>query len=363
MSNLRAMVVDDSTIFRKIVRDILSEIEGVEVVAVASDGETAVRKIKNLTPDLVTLDVEMPKRDGLQVLQDLGNDCDASIIMVSAMTQQGAATTSQALCLGAIDVILKPNSASLEECQKQLRTDLIAKVNAVKESRGGAVQQRTKLPPKRASVTAAPSSAVRTKPVALGIGISTGGPAALSRMLPQLPADLGIPLLIVQHMPPKFTASLASDLNRICKFQVCEAQQDQEIEPNVAYIAPGGRHMKVARVSGKVVAQIADDAPERNCRPSVDVLFRSISQVYRDQAAGLIMTGMGDDGLLGCKLMKRNGSTIVAQDKDSCVVYGMPRQIIDGGLADEIAPLEDLADVILHKLLRRAPTHGKVPNL
>lgn len=342
---MRVLVVDDSTIFRKVVRDALDEAQGIEVVGVACDGQAALDKIAQLKPDLLTLDIEMPVLNGLQVLERLQTlEQRPEVIMLSSLTEQGASVTTQALRLGAFDFCLKPNQSSLEASSAQLRANLLPKVETLlRRSRRVATAPAVEAEP----VSGGVNGQLRNDHRAIALGISTGGPQALSALLPKLPADFPVPIFIVQHMPPLFTQSLANDLNRSCKMQVCEATNGQTVEPGVAYIAPGGRQMKITLLNGRQVIQVTEDPPEKNCRPSVDYLFRSVSLMYGGDALGVIMTGMGDDGTVGSNLLKRRGSGILVQDEASCVVYGMPRQVVDAGLADVVSPLHRLHEYML----------------
>jgi two-component system chemotaxis response regulator CheB len=349
---MRVIVVDDSTIFRKVVRDSLASIPGVEVVGVAGDGKTALAKIQALKPDLVTLDIEMPELDGLQVLQQLADmDDRPQVIMLSALTASGAKATTQSLQLGAFEFVLKPAGPSLEESQQQLERDLRPKIQALM-----ATAAKPSLPALKGIAKTDLQPATNLTPAAdifkrpaqvIGIGVSTGGPAALMKLLPRLPKDFAAPILIVQHMPPMFTKSLAEDLNKSCELNVVEASEGQQIDSGTVYIAPGGKQMKVGRLNGRYFTSITDDPPEGNCKPAVDYLFRSLAHNYHNSAAAVVMTGMGEDGLIGCRLLKRHGCPILTQDAASCVVYGMPRQIVEAGLADVIAPLESLHESIL----------------
>ncbi len=353
---MRVLIVDDSTLFRKVVRDTLSLCPDVEVVAVASDGKIALEKIRHYQPDLVTLDVEMPVLNGIEVLRELQNmPSKPEVIMLSAMTDHGALATTQALRLGAFDFVLKPNQSSFEESCVQLKTDLLPKVKILQE----------RLRKKFAKPSPQEEDTIPHDPIAppldlghakvVGIGISTGGPAALSQMLPNLPANLPVPLLIVQHMPPVFTRSLAADLDRTSKIKVQEAESGQAILPGNAYIAPGGKQMKVMTQNGRKEVLITDDPAERSCRPSVDYLFRSMAHEYGREAMAIVMTGMGDDGTMGCRLLKRHGCMVVAQEEKSCVVFGMPRQVIAAGLADKVTPLNQL-----HEIIASAGVHGGI---
>lgn len=344
---MRVLIVDDSTLFRKVVRDTLSQCPGVEVVAVASDGKTALDKIRHYQPDLVTLDVEMPVLNGIEVLRELQTlPSKPEVIMLSAMTDHGALATNQALRLGAFDFVLKPSQSRLEDSCAQLESELLPKIKVLQERL-------------RKQVVASPAQEEDQAPVDLvsrpfdpgcakvvGIGISTGGPAALSQLLPKLPIALRVPLLIVQHMPPVFTRSLAADLDRTSKIKVHEAENGQVILSGNAYIAPGGKQMKVVTENDRKKILITDDPAERSCKPSVDYLFRSMAHEYGREAMAIVMTGMGDDGTMGCRLLKRHGCLVVAQEEKSCVVFGMPRQVIAAGLADKVTPLNHMHEII-----------------
>ncbi|MEW4452935.1 chemotaxis response regulator protein-glutamate methylesterase [Bremerella sp. JC817] len=347
---MRVLIVDDSTLFRKVVRDTLAECPGVEVVGVASDGQHALEKIEQFQPDLVTLDVEMPILNGIEVLRQLHmRPVKPDVIMLSAMTDHGALATTQALRLGAFDFVLKPNHSKLEDSCNQLRNDLLPKVKVLQERRHKQAfpeTNRVEAAPPILSSSEAPKVIDPSKAKVVGIGVSTGGPAALSQLLPKLPANLPVPLLIVQHMPPMFTKSLANDLDRASNISVHEATDGQVVQPGNAYLAPGGKQMKVVVQDGQKKIQITDDPAERSCKPSVDYLFRSIAHVYGGEAMAMVMTGMGDDGTMGARLMKRNGCMVVAQEEKSCVVFGMPRQVIAAGLADKVVPLDQLHEII-----------------
>ncbi|MBW1695865.1 MAG: chemotaxis response regulator protein-glutamate methylesterase [Deltaproteobacteria bacterium] len=356
-NTLRVLVVDDTVVYRKIVSDLLSEVPDVEVVGSAHNGKIALAKIASLKPDLLTLDIEMPEMDGLETLKRMKAEVpDVGAIMLSSLTHQGSEMTLKALELGAFDFIPKPQDGTIKENIEAVKTVLIPMLRAYarhKEIRSilrgkalsdGDVQTITQ------SVKADTSSSVRAKEKAdiVAIGVSTGGPNALAKMMPELPADVGVPILIVQHMPPVFTESLATSLNAKCKIEVREAKNGEPLKPNVALIAPGGRQMKVATgTDGKTrIVRVTDDPPENSCKPSVDYLFRSVAHQYLGRATGVIMTGMGSDGSLGLKLMKRNGANIIAQSEETCVVFGMPKGPIEDGIVDTIAPLNRIAEEI-----------------
>ncbi|NVM20937.1 MAG: chemotaxis response regulator protein-glutamate methylesterase [Desulfobacterales bacterium] len=362
--SIRVLVVDDTVVYRKIVADVLDELPGVEVVGAASNGKVAMSKIASLKPDLLILDLEMPKMHGLEVLARMRVEWpDVGAIILSTLTQQGGETTIRALELGAFDFIPKPQTDSMAENRQGISNSLDSMIKAFArrheirhilkgKSSPARANSAKKIMPDSAGVvrrTRATARQKKTKSKIVGIGISTGGPHALAQMIPQLPADLAVPVLIVQHMPHLFTKALANSLDSRCALEVKEAVDGETARPNVALIAPGGKQMKVvAGADGKAtVIRITDDPPEKSCKPSVDYLFRSIAYHYAGRATGVIMTGMGSDGTLGSKLMKRNGATIIAQDKATSVVYGMPKEAIDAGIVDVIAPLDKIADEIV----------------
>jgi len=346
---LKVLVVDDSVIYRKVVTDLLSSMPGVEVVGSAPNGRLAVQKIDLLAPDLLLLDLEMPELDGLGVLRHLsGLPREIGAIMLSAFTAEGAQATVAALAAGAFDFATKPTGNNPAESREMLDRQLRPKLTAYARRKGirrilqpGPAEARPAAP--RPATPAAPRNVVypprHGRVEAVVLGISTGGPKALTEMLPRLPADLPVPVLLVQHMPPVFTRSLADDLNGRCKLRVCEASEGQEVTAGRVYIAPGGKQMGVARTAGGTAIRITDDPPENSCRPAVDYLFRSAVGAWGGDLLGVIMTGMGNDGLVGCRLLKQRGATVLCQDEASCVVYGMPRGVAEEGLADVISPL------------------------
>ncbi|HKJ99608.1 MAG TPA: chemotaxis response regulator protein-glutamate methylesterase [Desulfotignum sp.] len=363
MNNLTALVVDDTIVYRKIVGDILKEIPGVAVVGTANNGKIALSKIKSLKPDLVTLDIEMPEMTGIEVLQQLHDlDHPPKVIMVSTLTRHGSEMTIKALELGAFDFIAKPDEGTMAQNLAKVKAALAPIIIAVKHQKITPRTIREKTAPKARparhphSLPAAVPPAkhrIKTKSEIVGIGISTGGPNALTKMVPMLPADFKAPILIVQHMPPMFTASLANSLNNKSRLIVKEAQDGDILTAGTVYIAPGGRQMKIVAgadgVSRKI--HITDDPPENSCKPSVDYLFRSIARYYVGRATGVIMTGMGSDGTKGLVQLKENGGMVIAQDAASCTVFGMPKQPIETGLVDVIAPLEKIADEIVKTVI------------
>jgi len=349
-STIRALVVDDSALYRKFVTSVLSEIPDVEVIGTAPNGRIGFEKIQSLKPDLITLDIEMPELDGLGLLRELSAaGIELPTIMISSLTADGASATNTALQLGAFDFVLKPVGKGPEESREQLKQDLAPKIKASLTSLRGKKRTAAGSARSQSSVEevirqmAKRAGKPRPKPEILGIGVSTGGPVALNQVIPKLPADFPCPILLVQHMPPMFTKSLADDLNRKSAIEVLEAEAGMVPTAGQVLIAPGGSQMRVVKMNDRPVIRITEDPPERNCRPAVDYLFRSIAHAYGDRAVGAIFTGMGDDGTLGCKLMKRAGAMIITQDEATCVVYGMPRSVFEAGISDQVVSLENLA--------------------
>ncbi|BHH83352.1 protein-glutamate methylesterase/protein-glutamine glutaminase [Desulforhopalus sp. 52FAK] len=371
--NLRVLVVDDTIVYRKAVSDIIEEIPGVELAGVAHNGKIAISKIKTLKPDILTLDIEMPQMNGIEVLEELKkNYPDIGAIMVSTLTNEGSDMTMKALDLGAFDFILKPQAKSQIEGKQQIRTSLEPILKAYKNSKMGHGRvnraSRAALGSPGISRTAKPTAQARPlRPLGTGrpatsrgkseivaIGISTGGPNALNQMMPKLPADIGVPILIVQHMPPVFTKSLAASLNKKCAITVKEAENGENILPNVAYIAPGGKQMKlVAGTDGQNRRiKITDDPPENSCKPSVDYLFRSVGDYYVGRTTAVIMTGMGSDGTKGLEVLKQKSAYVIGQNEASCIVYGMPKAPAELGYIDTVVPLSKIADEIVKSVKR-----------
>lgn len=345
---LRVLVVDDTVLYRKILSDIVTRIPHVTLAGSAKDGQSALEAIEKLAPDVVTLDVEMPGVDGLEVLRRFRRlPHRPAVILVSSLTSADARATITGLHLGAFDFIRKPSENRFQENCQVLGQELQTRIESYRQSLDVApVGGSTKTP---ASPVAA-TRRISAIPRVVTIGVSTGGPKALATMLPQLPGNLPVPVVIVQHMPPKFTASLAEDLNARSSLVVMEARHEQPLAPGHVLIAPGGTQMKLAGNAASMYAVITDDPPENNCRPSVDYLFRSAVDVCGGRVTAVIMTGMGNDGFEGCKMIKHKGGFVISQDRESCVVYGMPRFPAEHGLSDVVAPLDELADRIVQSV-------------
>ncbi|MFQ4141072.1 chemotaxis response regulator protein-glutamate methylesterase [Chlorogloeopsis sp. ULAP02] len=350
MPRIRVLVVDDAVVVRSRVSKILSCDPELEVVGVAASGSIALAKIPHLNPDVVLLDVEMPEMNGLETLAALRKIYPhLAVIMFSTSTHTGAIATLEALSLGASDYATKPNNlGSVEATNQYIRENLIPKIKVL-----GA---RTTSFPKPTTITHqvfTPVPTRRKQVDIVAIGVSTGGPNALATILPELPADLPVPILIVQHMPVMFTKLLAERLSAKCQIPVDEAVSGVAIKPGHAWIAPGNFHMIVQRDGTKVRLATHQEPPENSCRPSVDVLLRSVAQVYGAGAIAVILTGMGQDGLHGCQYIREAGGQVLAQDEASSVVWGMPGFVVNTGLADQVVGLEQMAGEIIRRIFSK----------
>ncbi|MGO0061703.1 protein-glutamate methylesterase/protein-glutamine glutaminase [Brevibacillus fluminis] len=396
MKTIRVLVVDDSAFMRKVISDILSEDPSIEVIDRAKNGKECVEKVKSLQPDVVTLDLEMPIMNGLEALEQLMKEHPVPVVMLSSVTREGAEQTIRALELGAIDFVTKPSGSISLDIHK-VADGIVEKVKAAALTRmrqrrpgGFAPKPSASIP----SPSPAPSPAVQPQPPAkplgfprppaapaeretastqatppsvtpmkqnriaplgtsfsklVAVGTSTGGPKALQTLLTAIPAQFPAPIVVVQHMPPGFTRSLAQRLDTLCGLHVVEAENGQALEAGTVYIAPGGYHMEVAEQSGKqLTIHLHQADPRGGHRPSVDVLFESVSKLTNVSKWAIIMTGMGSDGTKGLRQMKEAGPvTSIIEDESSCVVYGMPRSAVVAGLADHVVPLEKIAETLV----------------
>lgn len=336
---IRVLVVDDSAVMRKVISTILDRDDSIEVVATAIDGDFAVNKVMQLKPDVVTLDVDMPRMDGITALRHIVSRHRIPVLMFSALTTRDAALTLKALELGAVDFICKPQNAARMET---MADELVSKVKAAARSRVLPSIESVSPPPARNKKRHVHTPRVKEPDRLLAIGASTGGPHALRSILPRLPADFDSAIVIVQHMPASFTSVMAKWLDEICEIEVREARDRDPIIPGVALIAPGDCHLTVNRTPFGAVARVAKGTPVNGHMPSVDVLFKSVAKEYGAHAAGLIMTGMGSDGAEGLGEIKKAGGITLAQDKDSSAIFGMPRAAIERGYVDKVAALDDI---------------------
>ena len=389
---IRAMVTDDTSLYRRTISDILDSLPDVEVIAAAYDGEDCLIQATKLMPDFITMDMQMPRRDGLSTLEEIKRrKLPIHVVMVCSQTAESAEQTVQALRMGALDMILKPNSGDMLENKKSLVQQLQYHVQTVRALKGrrhpfsGPATIST-LNPKglpESNLTSSATSSIGSREVAsarqdLGafvqrpvnavlpkprksanprcicIGVSTGGPQSLGTVIQNLPEGLSVPILIVQHMPPLFTKSLADHLNRSGRVRVSEAVDGEMALPGKVYIAPGGKQMRVEIKGTGLLIRVTDDPPVGACKPSVDYLFDSVERCVGGDAVAIILTGMGNDGLASCRRLHASGACIIAQNAETCVVYGMPRQIVDNNLAHEILPLEEIAGRMVQLVAKKS---------
>lgn len=345
---VKVLIVDDSVTFRSLVKKALEDEKDIEVIGSVMNGVKAMEFIENVgVPDIVSLDLEMPEMDGLQTLAAIQKhnlshpNQNIACIMVSSLTQFGSENTIKALEAGAFDFITKPHEEDPTDNLKSLKSQLLTKIRCFN------VQSKLSKEDLDDSNLSPAKPATKVKTRAVLIGCSTGGPKALGSLLPELCGLISLPILIVQHMPPHFTASLAKSLNKNCSHEISEAQGENIIEKNKVYIAPGGKHMVVRRNhNNQLITGLNDQAPENGCRPAVDVLFRSAAAQYSGDVVAVILTGMGTDGTRGLRPLHRAGAHIIVQDEASSVVWGMPGSAMKAGYVHEVLDLKKIATAI-----------------
>jgi two-component system chemotaxis response regulator CheB len=362
---LRVLIVDDTVVYRRILSEVVEALGEAVVVGTAPHGRLALAKLDQTPADLVLLDVEMPELDGFETLKEIRRrHPETKVVMVSGASLSAAENTVRCLEQGALDFLHKPEGVDAEagrqELKDRLRPLLRLAQTRINLHRGTAARGSAPAgaPMAHPIASAAPAHASpaprpgRMAPVperidVVGIGVSTGGPNALAELIPSLPADFPVPILLVQHMPPMFTASLAEHLDQKSQVSVREARDGEPVLPGCVYIAPGGRHMVVRRLpDGALIIGLNDNPLENSCRPSVDVLFRSLAAQFEGNLLAVVMTGMGSDGCEGVRAMKRRGCRVLTQSEASCIVYGMPLAVDEADLSDEQVPLDRLADRI-----------------
>lgn len=367
----RILIVDDSAVMRSLLRSVVSADADLEVCGTAADGSSGLSSVGELRPDLILLDVEMPVMDGLLTLRELRRrGHKMPVIMCSSLTQRGAKVTVEALASGASDYVAKPTGqANREAAISALAQDLTPKIHALTDRNQGLAQAVRPLQSQPltafSGMTRAPlfmpaaspqrMQAITSRPSVLLIGISTGGPAALDVLLPALPGNFPLPVLIVQHMPELFTKVFAARLDSRCKLQVREAAEGDAVRGGTISIARGNWHMEVlaaARGGSPPTLHLTQGSLENHCRPAADVLFRTAAAVYGSGVLAVVMTGMGSDGMLGCRIIREQGGAVLAQDQASSTVWGMPGAVVSAGLAHKVLPLGDLAAEILRLLSR-----------
>lgn len=331
--SVRVLVVDDSALMRKLIPQMLAHDESIEVVGTAMDGTFCLKKIEELKPNAITLDLEMPGMNGIDTLKEIMRREPVPVIVFSSHSTEGASVTMKALGLGAFDFVTKPKDASAH--MAETARELIAKVKAAADCKltPRPLTGSARKPQKAATAIGSPTKIV-------AIGVSTGGPQALEYLLTQLPGDFPGTIAVVQHMPDGFTDMFARRLDELCALRVKEAQSGDVLQAGRVLICPGNRHMKVKRLPLGDVVVLGDEARVNGHRPSVDVLLRSVAEEYKTHAVGVLMTGMGDDGAEGLGAVKHEGGMTIAQSEESCVVFGMPKAAIDRGYAIRVIPLE-----------------------
>ena len=374
----KILIVDDSRIFRSAIEESLSEVNDIKVIGSVRNGVKAIEFIKSTPPDLVTLDVEMPDMGGLETLEEIrkinasdGNRPPVGVIMVSSFARRGADITIRALEAGAFDFITKPEGRNAAESIEILRRQLVIKIryftarrissaltkpqpSSRQKTEGCRPQNRSPERDEPAWLRSGrkPDFSLPSKIKAILIGVSTGGPKALAELLPPLCEKARIPIIIVQHMPPTFTQSLANSLDTRCSYAVTEARNEDIVQNRHAYIAPGGKHILLRRRNNEVAVVVNRQPPEKGCRPSVDKLFRSAATVYDGNVIALILTGMGNDGTKGAGILKRAGAHIIAQDEKTSVVWGMPGSAQASGNVDKVLSIGDIPEAVfrvIHK--------------
>ncbi len=347
MSKIRVLIVDDSVVIRRILSDELSKDPMIEIVGKAATGKIALAMIEQVNPDILTMDIEMPEMDGLTAVSEIRKTHKLlPIIMFSTLSQRAARETLEALSRGANDYVTKPaNVGSAAVAMQRVRDELLPKIKTLCSSvttSTSTVSVPAKVPVKSSVVTPAKPSRIDV----LAIGVSTGGPNALADFLPSIPKDFPVPIVIVQHMPPVFTRCLAERLSAKCQLPVEEGVVGTVLQPEKIWIAPGDFHMVVEKTGMTVKLAMNQDPPENSCRPAVDVLFRSVTQVYGKHTLAVILTGMGQDGLRGCEGIRSVGGQVIVQDEATSVVWGMPGAVSQAGLAEKVLPLLDIASEV-----------------
>lgn len=353
MPKIKVLVADDSVVIRKMLSDTMNQDPAIEVVGTAANGSICLKKIPLVKPDIVSLDIEMPEMNGLETLEKIREEWpDLPVIMFSTLTQSGATATLDALAKGATDYVTKPsNVTGLDQGIELIKNELILKIKALcSESAGLDIPHNL---PKPKPAIPQPKDPAELKPLhrvdVVTIGVSTGGPNALANLIPAFSANFPVPIVVVQHMPPYFTQLLADRLNSKAKVTVLECKSGTVLQPGHVYIAPGDYHMMVEQHKDDVVAVLNQKPPENFCRPSADILFRSVAKVFGRNALAVVLTGMGHDGTDGCQHIQDRGGQVIAQDEATSVVWGMPGFVVKGRLADRILPLDQIAEEIIQK--------------
>jgi len=343
---IRIVVVDDSAFMRSAIKGMIQTDPSMEVVATARDGEEAIEKIKQFKPDIVTMDVEMPRMNGLTAVKTLMQEYPVPVLMVSSLTEEGAQVTFEAMDAGAVDFISKDlGNRSMNVLN--IQEDLINRIKAIISQ-----DHKFKKVIKPASAST-PISKIQTGTMSgnvlcVALGVSTGGPKALQSVIPFIPKDFSVPIVIVQHMPEAFTKCFSERLNANSEIYVKEAEHGDVLKPGMCVVAKGGRHLRLFRSRLEVVVELSEHPKDSLYRPSVNEMMLSASKAFGGRVLGVIMTGMGNDGLIGMHSIKEAGGKTMVQDESTCIVYGMPKAVVDDGIADKIVPLEKIAPEIVN---------------
>jgi two-component system, chemotaxis family, protein-glutamate methylesterase/glutaminase len=359
----RVLIVDDAVVIRKALSDALARDPDLEVVGTASNGRLALAKLQILCPDVILLDIEMPEMNGLETIPEIRKVLPhIPIIMFSTLTERGAEATLDALTLGATDYVTKPSNTDTETSSGGIASELIPKIRSLchipaPSQTAPASASRPILKYHHSEARTRPLSSRRARPEVIAIGVSTGGPDALAKLLPGLPAGFPLPVVVAQHMPPIFTMLLAKRLAAKCSVPVRECQSEELLEPGCIWIAPGDFHMVVREEIGLIHLRTHQGPRENFCRPSVDVLFRSVAEVFGAKSLGVVLTGMGQDGLKGCEALCKEDAPVIVQDEESSVVWGMPGFVARAGLAEKILPLDQIGSEIVRRVSPRPVLH------
>lgn len=354
MKKIRVLIVDDSVFVRRAVKRMLSLAPDIEVVDMAADGSEAVRKVALHRPDVVTMDVQMSGMDGLTALERIMRLTPTRVLMLSSFTREGAETTIKALELGAVDFIDKGRAESAMD-NTLLGNELIYKIRTI----SGVDVEKVKASQSNIASTVAPGETIKASASGqtrtgrvdiVAIGTSTGGPAALQNIIPRLPEDFPAGVVIVQHMPPGFTRTLAERLDAQSRLKVTEAAEGDTVEAGRVLIAPAGRHFYLKRRNGRYIAHLDDEPAESPHRPSVDVMMQSVAKACGRKGLGVLLTGMGSDGAKGMRAIKEAGGKTIAESEETCIVYGMPKSAIEEGVVDKVIPLYEVANTIIREL-------------
>lgn len=347
MNPIRVLIVDDSVVARRLITNALSVHPEVTVVGTAENGALALAKLPHLSPDAVLLDVEMPEMDGIATLKLIRELYPLlPVIMFSSLTERDARVTFDALAAGANDYALKPSAQSGESLDQVVAEVLVPKLVAVVRANGAAAERERAASAGHGSARARGAHAERARPELVVIASATGGPNALAEVIPRLPRDLPVPVLVVQHMPPIFTRCLAERLAERSAVKVVESAGREPLRAGCVYVAPGNFHLELAREGDQIQTRLSEAAPEHGCRPAADALFRSAAQLFGARVLGVVLTGMGSDGKLGAQAIVQAGGRVIAQSGPTCVVWGMPRAVEEAGLCEAVVPLHELAAAI-----------------